>query len=232
MTKKYLAVVLTVFLIAAGFASAQTNVLGQLQDVLNRLRSQLLSATALGTVSTDPALLDIRQKLLKLQQDLYSYQAAPATVVSQPALGVLIPPEPIMPLPWPNPNVGCPGGATMPTGTNGQTIRCDGTWWVADSVILNDGNNVGIGNAPQPPGASRLVVFSPIQGIDSIGRLVGIEGASFGEGGRGVFGKTYGSSGIGVHGTAPDGKAVVAESDSGYGFYQSGANPKITSRAS
>jgi hypothetical protein len=33
----------------------------------------------------------------------------------------------------------------LPSGTSGQTLRQDGTNWVANSVISNDGTNVGIG---------------------------------------------------------------------------------------
>ena len=35
----------------------------------------------------------------------------------------------------------------LPTGTSGQTLRHDGTNWVANSVIFNNGANVGIGTA-------------------------------------------------------------------------------------
>ncbi len=33
----------------------------------------------------------------------------------------------------------------LPAGTNGQTLRHDGTTWVANSVLFNNGTNVGIG---------------------------------------------------------------------------------------
>ncbi|MFH0854588.1 MAG: hypothetical protein V1891_03795, partial [bacterium] len=35
--------------------------------------------------------------------------------------------------------------AILPTGTSGQTLRHNGTNWIANSVIYNDGTNVGIG---------------------------------------------------------------------------------------
>ena len=35
----------------------------------------------------------------------------------------------------------------LPTGTNGQTLRHNGTSWVANSTIFNNGTNVGIGTA-------------------------------------------------------------------------------------
>ena len=36
-------------------------------------------------------------------------------------------------------------GAGLPSGTSGQTLRHDGTNWIANSVIYNNGTNVGIG---------------------------------------------------------------------------------------
>lgn len=35
----------------------------------------------------------------------------------------------------------------LPSGTSGQTLRNDGTGWVANSVLFNNGTNVGIGTA-------------------------------------------------------------------------------------
>jgi hypothetical protein len=35
--------------------------------------------------------------------------------------------------------------SALPTGTSGQTLRHDGTNWVANSTIINNGTNVGIG---------------------------------------------------------------------------------------
>ena len=40
-----------------------------------------------------------------------------------------------------------PEGAELPSGTYGQTLRHDGTNWLADSIIYNDGTKVGIGTA-------------------------------------------------------------------------------------
>jgi hypothetical protein len=49
-------------------------------------------------------------------------------------------------------------GGGLPSGTSGQTLRHDGTNWVANSVIFNNGTNVGIGTtAPGRP----LVVAGP-----------------------------------------------------------------------
>ena len=38
-------------------------------------------------------------------------------------------------------------GGSLPAGTSGQTLRHDGTNWVANSNIFNNGTNVGIGNS-------------------------------------------------------------------------------------
>ena len=55
-----------------------------------------------------------------------------------------------------------PGG-TLPTGTASQTLRHDGTNWVANSNIFNDGTNVGIGmTAP----AERLDVAGNVRAVD------------------------------------------------------------------
>ena len=52
-------------------------------------------------------------------------------------------------------NVGTPGapnwqatsGGSLPAGTSGQTLRHNGTTWVANSTVFNDGTNVGVGTA-------------------------------------------------------------------------------------
>ena len=57
-------------------------------------------------------------------------------------------------------------GGSLPAGTSGQTLRHDGTNWVANSVLFNNGTNVGIGtSSPNAPLqfsnalASRKIVF-------------------------------------------------------------------------
>jgi hypothetical protein len=40
------------------------------------------------------------------------------------------------------------GGSGLPPGTSGQTVRHDGTNWIANSVLINDGTNIGIGVTP------------------------------------------------------------------------------------
>lgn len=48
--------------------------------------------------------------------------------------------------------------AGLPSGTSGQTLRHDGTKWVASSVLVNTGTNVGIGTTT--PGRTLSVVGS------------------------------------------------------------------------
>ena len=46
--------------------------------------------------------------------------------------------------------------SALPSGASGQTLRHNGTTWVANSVIYNDGTNVGIGTAS--PGSNKLAI--------------------------------------------------------------------------
>ncbi|NLG06644.1 MAG: site-specific integrase, partial [Candidatus Pacebacteria bacterium] len=46
-------------------------------------------------------------------------------------------------------------GTALPAGTSGQTIRHDGTAWVANSLLYNNGTNIGIGTTT--PGAKLSV---------------------------------------------------------------------------
>jgi len=57
-------------------------------------------------------------------------------------------------------------GGSLPAGTSGQTLRHNGTTWVANSTIFNNGTNVGIGtSSPNAPLqfanalANRKIVF-------------------------------------------------------------------------
>jgi hypothetical protein len=40
-----------------------------------------------------------------------------------------------------------PTGGSLPSGTPGQTLRYDGTNWIANSVLYNNGTNIGIGTS-------------------------------------------------------------------------------------
>ncbi len=48
-------------------------------------------------------------------------------------------------------------GLSLPTGTSGQTLRNDGAGWVANSLIYNDGTNIGIGTTTP---TSKLEIYA------------------------------------------------------------------------
>ncbi len=58
----------------------------------------------------------------------------------------------------------------IPSGTSGQTLRHDGTKWVANSLLLNNGSKVGIGMANP---ISTLDVYAQIQWVQTEGRAAG-----------------------------------------------------------
>lgn len=107
-------------------ASAQT---GGLREFFNSLTAQVF-----GTSNTSARA--VNEALLVNSATLPQVQANSETGVLVPGFG------------------NCPGGATMPAGTKGQTIYCDGTRWVAASNLVNDGVSVGLprlalgGNSP------------------------------------------------------------------------------------
>ena len=49
------------------------------------------------------------------------------------------------------------GGGSLPSGTAGQTLRHDGSDWTANSVLYNDGTNIGIGT------------FNPLEKLHIVG---------------------------------------------------------------
>jgi uncharacterized protein (TIGR02145 family) len=44
-----------------------------------------------------------------------------------------------------SPNWQATSGGSLPAGTSGQTLRHNGTTWVSNSTVFNDGTNVGVG---------------------------------------------------------------------------------------
>jgi len=56
-------------------------------------------------------------------------------------------------------------GVSLPSGTSGQTLRYDGTSWLANSALFNNGTNVGIGTTN--PGKSLQVVGAGMFGDSS-----------------------------------------------------------------
>lgn len=65
--------------------------------------------------------------------------------------------------------------AGLPTGTTGQTLRNDGTSWVANSVIFNNGTNVGIGTT-SPENAAGWARVLDVSGV-SHSRIITRTGA-------------------------------------------------------
>ncbi len=106
----------------------------------------------------------------------------------------------------------CPAG-TVGAGRVNETLRCNGSKWVAASNLLNDGTNVGIGQSAIY--GSKLTVHST--GSDSA--ITADSRSSYG-----VYGGS--TSGVGLHGATVSGKAVAASTETGYGFYQAGSNAK------
>jgi len=96
-------------------------------------------------------------------------------------------------------------GGGLPSGTSGQTLRHDGTTWVANSVLFNNGTNVGIGTAV--PNAKLAVGGTGSVG-DAIAAYANSANAALyaqqsGTGYAGYFsGKIYGSSSLALGGLA------------------------------
>ncbi len=117
------------------------------------------------------------------------------------------------------------GTTSVPSGTANQTLRNNGTGWVADALLRNDGTKVYIGAiAPNNPG---------VLNVNGTGILGGIQGKSdenfgvYGESNssRGVFGYSSSYTGVygysitssGVEGTTSNGIGVLGSSINSYG---------------
>jgi len=57
----------------------------------------------------------------------------------------------------------------IPTGTNGQTLRSNGTNWLANSTLFNDGTNIGIGTTTP---TSKLDVFGTFEATASSSSII------------------------------------------------------------
>jgi len=79
------------------------------------------------------------------------------------------------------------GEGALPSGSTGQTLRHDGTSWVASSLIYNDGTRVGIGTT-SPTGAKLHILGS--SGEPSL-RLTGSNGFEAGVFFENTTGRTY-----------------------------------------
>lgn len=143
----------------------------------------------------------------------------------------------------PAPLTGGCGRTLTPLGLKNQTIRCDGTNWVAAKNLLNDATNVSIGaDLPDAHTLTKFLVSSnyarpTITGMN-MNSGEGVQGYS--SSGTGVSGITagVGDNAVGVKGDGPigvygigdvrggGGIAVKAQTDSGFGFYQVGQNSR------
>jgi hypothetical protein len=115
------------------------------------------------------------------------------------------------------------GTGSLPPGTAGQTLRHDGTSWLANSLLYNDGSRIGIGTTNLE--GKLKVVASSGTAIHAEGQSLGIFGYSSsttGDGVKGFAGNTpsaasgrggwfcsWGNSGKGVEGLAASGSGTV-----------------------
>lgn len=60
---------------------------------------------------------------------------------------------------------GTPYVVGMPAATNTQTLRHNGTAWVANSLLTNDGSNIGVNSAPSSAALIRIKHASTTDGI-------------------------------------------------------------------
>jgi len=68
-----------------------------------------------------------------------------------------------------------PLSAALPTGTSGQTLRHNGTSWIANSVLYNNGSNVGIGTTNPVSigdGSNPTILSIHKQGATTLGGLL------------------------------------------------------------
>jgi hypothetical protein len=78
------------------------------------------------------------------------------------------------------------GGATLPAGTSGQMLRHDGTNWVGNSVLLNNGTGLGMGASPLAN--TQIYLYRPV--------------TSFGAGYSNIYALRTGSSSASNGGTS------------------------------
>jgi hypothetical protein len=82
------------------------------------------------------------------------------------------------------------GEGALPSGSAGQTLRHDGTSWVASSLIYNDGTRVGIGTT-SPTGARLHILGSSGEPGLRLTGSTGFEAGVFFENTTSVTGRTY-----------------------------------------
>ena len=62
--------------------------------------------------------------------------------------------------------------SSLPAGTSGQTLRHNGTTWIANSTIFNNGTNVGIGTASPTTNLHVAGTFRLVDGNQSNGKVL------------------------------------------------------------
>jgi hypothetical protein len=97
------------------------------------------------------------------------------------------------------------GSGSLPSGTSGQTLRHDGTSYVSNSTLINDGTNVGVGVAApgkklDVSGTGGLRVSSTNAGTGTADWIAGNFGGTAGD--RVVSGVLNGVATIGGHNNA------------------------------
>jgi hypothetical protein len=120
------------------------------------------------------------------------------------------------------------GATALPAGGDGQTLRNNGSGWVVDNNITNDGLHTRIGPNVFGDDIALAVVSSGLGfAIGALGDYYGVWGesnnnAGIGVNGKspniGVFGEAYNYAGTGVYGYSPN-IGVKGTSPSGYGLY-------------
>lgn len=151
------------------------------------------------------------ETIMALTKQLGGLQQTAATILSTNAN--------VTPTPAPGPTTttGC-GQTLTPSGTVNQTIRCDGTNWVAAGNLLNDGVDVNIGPTEfSGPNFARLYVnndnssrsyYTSIIAAKNAGDSnMGISSSVNGVGSIAVFGSNWGYGSVGVEGKVNYGSA-------------------------
>lgn len=132
----------------------------------------------------------------------------------------------------------------LPTGTANQTLRHNGTNWVASSTLINDGTRIGIGVATPrykfdvtatdtviiravntSPNISYGMLGSILTTANDAAAILGVSTATTGRG-YGVYGQTYGTA------TQASGVFGIAWGTTGFTMGVQGQNASTTTNAS
>ena len=104
---------------------------------------------------------------------------------------------------WPS------GGSGLPSGTSGQTLRNDGTNWIANGILTNDGSNVAIQNNNE--------VYLNIQNTEASGRQYALISAGslggIGVGKFSIYDKTADANRLAIDATGNVGIGTINPSE-------------------